>query len=68
MKWQGRRTSRNIEDCRRSGGGAARTGGIDGIGAIVLLLVGWYFGVDVSGFVGGDNGGVSASQGTEVTA
>ncbi|MCO4843361.1 MAG: neutral zinc metallopeptidase [Yoonia sp.] len=68
MKWQGRRTSRNIEDRRRSGGGAARTGGIGGIGAIVLLLVGWYFGVDVSGFVGGDNGGVSASQGTEVTA
>ncbi len=67
MKWQGRRKSRNIED-RRGRKGAARTGGIGGIGAIVLLLAGWYFGVDVSGFVDTGQGGVSAAQGGEITA
>ncbi len=65
MKWQGRRGSRNIEDRRRSG--SARVGGVGGIGAVVLLLAGWYFGVDVSGFVADGNGGGGA-QGGEITA
>lgn len=54
MKWQGRRTSRNIEDRRRGGG--LRSGGtmqIGGAGAVVLLLVGLFFGVDVTPFLGG---------------
>lgn len=51
MEWKGRRGSRNIEDRRSAGMG--RTGGVGGVGAILLLLAGWYFGVDVSGFVGG---------------
>lgn len=67
MKWQGRRKSRNIEDRRRQSG-AVRTGGIGGVGAIVLLLAGWYFGVDVSGFVTGNPGAVSAGQDTQITA
>ena len=55
MKWQGRRTSRNIE--RRSGGGGRAIGGIGGVAGLLILLVGWYFGVDTSGLVGGGGGG-----------
>ncbi|WP_458790511.1 KPN_02809 family neutral zinc metallopeptidase [Yoonia sp. MH D7] len=66
MKWQGRRKSRNIED-RRGRASVGRTGGIGGVGAIVLLLAGWYFGVDVSGFVDTGQGGVSTTQGAEIT-
>lgn len=66
MKWQGGRRSRNIEDRRRSSGGA-RAGGVGGVGAILVLLFGWYFGVDVSGFVG-QGAGDGASQSTEMTA
>lgn len=48
MEWRGRRGSRNIED-RRSQGGVARGGvAVGGAGALVLLLIGAYFGVDVS--------------------
>jgi uncharacterized protein len=65
MEWKGRRGSGNIEDRRSSGGG--RTAGVGGIGAILLLLAGWYFNVDVSGFIGG---GAPAGQsgGGEITA
>lgn len=61
MEWRGKRTSRNIEDRRgasggrpglRIGGGGGR--GIGLVGTIVVLLIGAYFGVDVSGFLGGD--------------
>ncbi len=55
MKWRGRRTSGNIED-RRRGGGAVRAGGIGGIGLVVVLLLGLFFGIDVTPFLGG--GGV----------
>ena len=50
MKWQGRRGSRNIED-RRRGGGAARAGGVGGIGLIALVVVGYLLGFDVSGLL-----------------
>jgi predicted metalloprotease len=63
MKWQGRRGSANIED-RRSAGGARRVGGVGGIGAIALLLVGAYFGVDVSSLL---DGGTVTSGSTELT-
>ena len=66
MKWQGRRGSDNIED-RRARGGARRAGGVGGVGAIVLLLAGWYFGVDVSGFVGDGGGAVGSSQQSQIT-
>lgn len=46
MQWRGRRGSQNIEDRRRSGGG--RGAGIGGAGVIVVLLLGWFFGVDVT--------------------
>lgn len=67
MRWRGRRESDNIEDRRRSrGGGAARAGGIGGIGLIALLILGAVFGVDVSSLVGSSSGpiGGGTSQAT----
>ncbi len=56
MLWRGGRRSENIEDRRGAGGGfgmprggrmsVRRTGGIGGIGLIILLLVGLIFGFD----------------------
>ena len=49
MEWKGRQESQNIEDRRgqpRARG--ARAGGIGGIGAIAVVLIGWYFGVDLT--------------------
>ena len=58
MKWRGRRGSRNIVDRR----GRRSSGGMDGksvggIGLVVLLLAGAFFGVDVTPFLqgGGSN-------------
>ncbi len=61
MKWRGRRTSDNIEDRRRGGGGVGRPAGIGGIGLVIVLLVGVFFGVDVSPFLGGGGGLVETS-------
>ncbi|MRN39001.1 hypothetical protein CRG49_001355 [Neisseria sp. N95_16] len=58
MKWQGRRQSSNVEDRRgrSSGGGGGKTPGIIGI---IVLLVGAYYGVDLSGLVGTPSVGMS---------
>lgn len=63
MRWQGRRGSANIEDRRsaRRSGGSNAAGGLGGAGLIAILLIGWFFGVDVSPFLGGE------SQTTTVT-
>lgn len=66
MEWKGRRGSNNIEDLRRSSGSGLRTGGIGGFGLIAVLLIGWYFGVDVTPLLQ-DAGQISAGGG-EVTA
>ena len=65
MKWRGRRGSRNIED-RRRGGGAA---GVGGVGVIVVLLVGYFLGIDVTPLLqqggagsGGTTGALSAEE------
>ena len=67
MKWRGRKGSQNIEDRRGRGGGrAARAGGVGGVGLVVILLIGWFLGIDVSGFVsqtGGSGGGQSQPSG-----
>lgn len=47
MEWRGRKASRNVED-RRRGGGAARAGGIGGVGLILLLVLGYFLGFDVT--------------------
>ena len=56
MRWQGRRESGNVED--RRGGGMGRPAGIGGIGLIIVLLVGIFFGVDLSPLLGPGGGGV----------
>ena len=55
MKWQGRRGSRNIEDRRKMG--RAKTAGVGGIGALIIIVIGAFMGVDVSSFLGGGAGG-----------
>ncbi|MEE2862257.1 MAG: neutral zinc metallopeptidase [Pseudomonadota bacterium] len=44
MQWRGRRGSRNIEDRR----GMGRAGGIGIAGTLVVLAVGYFFGIDVT--------------------
>lgn len=62
MQWRGRRTSSNIEDRRAGGGGSRGPGGGLGIGAtIVVLLIGAYFGVDVTPFLSGGTGSVASA-------
>lgn len=51
MRWQGRRESSNVED-RRSSGGGFGGGKPTGILGLIIILVGAYYGVDLSGLVG----------------
>jgi uncharacterized protein len=68
MKWQGRRQSSNIEDRRRSGSSAGAAG-VGGIGVLVILLVGYFLGIDVTGLIDDGSGTQVAQQGTgEITA
>lgn len=67
MEWRGRRGSSNIED--RRGMGTAGAGGIGLVGMLVVLAVGYFFGVDISPLVGGMSGGsVATSEQRELTA
>jgi predicted metalloprotease len=62
MKWRGRRGSGNIEDRRRM---SARGGGQIGIvGLLVVLGIGYFFGVDVTPLL--QDGGGSTQQGGSV--
>ena len=68
MKWQGRRGSRNIEDRRRMSAG--KTAGIGGIGALVIVLIGAFMGVDVSSLLNNpamSGGPVQTGAGGELT-
>jgi predicted metalloprotease len=47
MRLRGVRSSRNVEDRRRSGG-AARAGGVGGVGLLLILALGYFAGIDVS--------------------
>ncbi len=51
MEWRGRRGSRNIEDRRRAGSSAGKAGGVGGVGLLVVLVVGYFLGFDVSGLL-----------------
>lgn len=62
MKWQGRRTSSNIED--RRGMSAGRGGAIGGVGLIAVLLIGYFLGIDVTPLV---NGGIGGGVPTETS-
>lgn len=67
MRWRDGRRSSNIEDRR----GQSRSGGIvgGGIGTIVLILLGLYFGVDPSFLIEGmQSASTSSSPGSQPTA
>jgi predicted metalloprotease len=66
MEWRGRRGSRNIEDRRRSGG-SRRGVGIGGAGLLIVLLLGWALGVDVTPLLQQGQGPAEIG-GTELTA
>lgn len=53
MEWKGRRGSNNVED-RRSASGA-KVGGVGGVGVIAVLLIGYFFGVDVTPLLQGQD-------------
>lgn len=57
MDWRGRRESSNIEDRRGMGGMGGAPIRLGGIGLVVVLLLGAFFGVDLSGVVGPEDGG-----------
>ncbi len=61
MRWQGRNQSSNIED--RRGQSSRSTGGkTTGIVGIIILLIGAYYGVDLSGLVGTPSIGTTTTQ------
>ena len=66
MEWRGRRGSRNIED-RRATGGGGRGAGIGGAGVIVVLLLGWFLGVDVTPLLQGQQDSAAVAP-AELTA
>lgn len=57
MRWRGARKSKNIEDRRGMSTGGIAMGG--GIGTIILVLVGLYFGIDITPLLGGGSSNVS---------
>jgi uncharacterized protein len=65
MEWKGRRGSRNIEDRRSAGIG--RAGGIGGVGLIVVLVIGYFLGIDVSPLLNDPSAG-GQTGGGEMTA
>ncbi|MCW9698671.1 KPN_02809 family neutral zinc metallopeptidase [Avibacterium sp. 20-129] len=61
MRWQGRRESSNVED-RRSARGSFGGGKKTGVLGFIILLVGAYYGVDLSGLVGTPDFGSQTHQ------
>lgn len=64
MEWRGRRGSRNIEDRRSASVG--RKAGIGGLGAVVVLLIGLFLGVDVTPLL--EDPGAPTGSPAEITA
>ncbi|MXQ07190.1 hypothetical protein GQ651_04965 [Alphaproteobacteria bacterium GH1-50] len=64
MKWRGRRGSRNIED-RRSMGGVG--GGLSIFGVLIVLGIGYFFGIDVTPLLQATGVGTQESQPAEIT-
>ncbi len=54
MEWRGRRQSGNIEDRRGQGGGGGGRGlGLGSVGLVAVVIVGWFFGVDLTPLLNG---------------
>lgn len=66
MRWRGGRRSKNIIDRRSSGPGRKMVGG--GIGTIVVILVGMYFGIDPTFLLEGMQSVSVDDSGTQLTA
>ena len=56
MDWRGRRESSNIEDRRGSRGGMMRPARAGGIGVLAVVLIGMFFGVDLTPLLSGGGG------------
>jgi uncharacterized protein len=70
MQWRGRRQSRNIEDRRSAGGmsgGGSRRGGaglpIGGVGLVAVVVIGYFFGIDLTPLLDGGGSSVGTSSG-----
>ncbi|MFW8593154.1 neutral zinc metallopeptidase [Cribrihabitans neustonicus] len=61
MRWRGRRGSRNIED-RRGRRPMGRAAGIGGLGAVLLVVAGAFFGVDLTPLLQGNAPPPSATR------
>jgi predicted metalloprotease len=67
MRWIGDPESENIEDRRGGGGMPIAVGGIGGLGAIIVLVVGLFLGIDPStllALLSGDSGSAAADRHT----
>ena len=68
MRWRGRRGSRNIEDRRHlrsgRGGGGRAVGGLGIGGVLVVLMLGWVFGIDVTPLLSG-GGSTTPTEGSQ---
>lgn len=65
MEWRGRRQSGNIEDRRAEGGGGMRRGGVGlggGVGLLAIVVVGWFFGIDLTPLLNGTTGVTSSTS------
>ena len=67
MEWRGRRAEHQHRGPPRRGGGMVRPAGIGGIGLLIVLLVGIFFGVDLTPLLGpggghGDHRGAAAGR------
>lgn len=72
MRWQGRRESNNVEDRRNQQGGAGFNIGGNlfagkGIIGLIIVLVGAYYGVDLSGLVNGDISSIVQPQQSQLS-
>lgn len=65
MRWQGRRGSRNIED--RRGRVVRGGGGISLVTLLIVLGVGYFFGIDVTPLLQGGGGGTVSTETVELT-
>ncbi|MGA0539133.1 KPN_02809 family neutral zinc metallopeptidase [Neotabrizicola sp. VNH66] len=66
MQWKGRQQSRNVEDRRRMGASRGGVAGVGGLGAVVIVVIALFLGVDPSQLLqqldgqGGQTGGSTA--------